>query len=72
MPLPGGASDKYGIRYETHWTVKCMIDVMDERADQIRIEVPREEGKGVRRCVLERFRFFDVVATPVRRWIPRY
>ena len=38
MPLPGGATDKFGNRYEGRWTVNCMIDVMDERADAIRLE----------------------------------
>src|SRR5688500_4018743 len=40
MPLAGGASDKFGSRYEGRWTVYCMIDVMDERADAIRLEPP--------------------------------
>jgi len=46
MPLPGGASDKYGNRYEGRWTVSRMIEVMAERADAIRIEVPGKEGEG--------------------------
>ena len=47
MPLPGGAADKVGIRYESLWTVNCMIDVMDESADSIRLEPPGEEGDGI-------------------------
>lgn len=47
MPLPGGATDKFGNRYEGRWTVACMIDVMDERADSIRLEPPGKEGEGV-------------------------
>lgn len=47
MPLPGGAADKFGNRYEGRWTVTCMIEVMDERADSIRLEPPGEEGEGV-------------------------
>jgi hypothetical protein len=47
MPLPGGATDKFGNRYEGRWTVFCMIDVMDERADAIRLEPPGEEGEGI-------------------------
>jgi hypothetical protein len=47
MPLPGGATDKFGNRYEGRWTVACMIDVMDERADSIRLEPPGQEGEGV-------------------------
>lgn len=46
MPLPGGASDKFGNRYEGLWTVSCMVKVMDERADAIRLEPPGEEGEG--------------------------
>ena len=47
MPLPGGAADKYGGRYEGLWTILCMADVMAERADSIYLEQPGEEGKGV-------------------------
>lgn len=46
MPLPGGAADKAGNRYELMWTVLCMIDVMQERAGRIRIEPPGPEGDG--------------------------
>jgi hypothetical protein len=47
MPLPGGATDKFGNRYEGRWTVSCMIDVMDERVHAIRLEPPGTEGEGV-------------------------
>ena len=47
MPLPGGASDKFGNRYEGRWTVACMLDVMDEKAESIRLEPPGPEGQGV-------------------------
>lgn len=47
MTLPGGASDKFGNRYEGRWTVNCMIDMMDERADAIRLEPPGAEGEGI-------------------------
>jgi hypothetical protein len=30
MPLSGGATDKFGNRYEGLWTVDCMIDVIEE------------------------------------------
>jgi hypothetical protein len=46
MPLSGGAADKFGNRYEGRWTVNCMTDVMDERADAIRLEPPGAEGEG--------------------------
>lgn len=46
MPLPGGASDKFGIRYEGRWTVFNMADVMDERSSAIRLEPPAAEDEG--------------------------
>lgn len=45
MPLPGGASDKFGNRYEGRWTVAWMIAVMDESADSIRLEPPVKQEK---------------------------
>ena len=47
MPLPGGPTDKFGNRYEGRWTVACMVDILDDRADAIRIEPPGIEGEGV-------------------------
>jgi hypothetical protein len=47
MPLPGGSADKFGNRYEGRWTVFCMLDVMDERANSIRLEPPGAEGEGI-------------------------
>ena len=47
MPLPGGASEKFGNRYEGRWTVGCLLDVMDEKADSLRLEPPGMEGQGV-------------------------
>ncbi|GAB1543373.1 hypothetical protein NUACC21_60470 [Scytonema sp. NUACC21] len=44
MPLPGGETDKIGNRYEGRWTVFCMADVMDEKADSIRLEKPGEDA----------------------------
>ena len=46
MPLPGGAAEKFGNRYEGRWTVACLLDVMDEKADSIRLEPPEPEGQG--------------------------
>ena len=46
MPLPGGAAEKFGNRYEGRWTVACLLDVMDEKADSIRLEPPRSEDEG--------------------------
>ena len=46
MPLPAGAADKFGNRYEGRWTVACLLDVMDEKAGSIRLEPPGPEGQG--------------------------
>ena len=46
MPLPGGAAEKFGNRYEGRWTVSCLLDVMDEKADSIRLEPPGPEEQG--------------------------
>ena len=44
MPLPGGASAKTGMRYESLWTVHCMTRVLTGDADSIFLEPPGEEG----------------------------
>ncbi|MEA5574086.1 ATP-binding protein [Calothrix sp. UHCC 0171] len=44
MPLPGGETDKIGNRYEGRWTVYCILDVIDEKADSIRLEKPGEDA----------------------------
>ncbi|CAO3456413.1 Mobile element protein [Azospirillum argentinense] len=46
MPLPGGAADKAGNRYELMWTVMCIIEVMQDRVEHIRIEPPGSDGDG--------------------------
>jgi len=46
MPLAGGAASKAGLRYELLWTVRCMIDVMNERAESICLEPPGDEEEG--------------------------
>ena len=46
MPLSGGAAEKFGNRYEGRWTVACLLDVMDEKADSIRLEPPEPEDQG--------------------------
>ena len=46
MPLPGGPSEKFGNRYEGRWTTACLLDVMDEKAESIRLEPPGLEGQG--------------------------
>src|SRR2546428_3962790 len=47
MPLPGGASAKFGDRYEGRWTVLQLVDLLTERADALRLEPPGIEGEGV-------------------------
>ncbi len=46
MPLKGGASDKYGNRFEGKWTAYCLARVMAEEIDSIHIEPPGPEGEG--------------------------
>lgn len=46
MPLVGGPSDKAGNSYERRWTVFALIDVIDGRAQSLRIEVPGDDGAG--------------------------
>ncbi len=47
MPLAGGGAAKFGLRYEGRWTVLCLIDVMEEKANSIRLEPPGDEGDGI-------------------------
>ena len=47
MPLPGGATDKIGNRFEGHWTTKVMVEVLAEEADSVWLEPLGEEGDGV-------------------------
>ena len=46
MPLTGGAAEKFGNRYEGRWTVACLLDVLDERSDSMRLEPPEPEDQG--------------------------
>jgi hypothetical protein len=47
MPLSGGTSAKVGLRYEALWTVRCIAEILAERASLIRVEPPGREGEGV-------------------------
>jgi hypothetical protein len=47
MPLSGGASAKFGDRYEGRWTVLQLANVIAERANSLRLEPPGSEGEGV-------------------------
>lgn len=46
MPLPGGAADKLGNRYEIQWTVRCLAEILSEEATSIWLEPPGSEGDG--------------------------
>lgn len=47
MPLPGGATDKIGNRYELQWTLHNVIKILRGEAISIRLEPPGDEGKGI-------------------------
>ena len=47
MPLPGGASDKSGNRYELLWTVVNMAKVLNGEAESISLEPVGDDGQGV-------------------------
>lgn len=47
MPLPGGASDKSGNRYELLWTVVNMAKVLSGEAESISLEPVGDDGQGV-------------------------
>lgn len=47
MPLSGGAADKFGNRYEGHWTVYTMLRVLSEEAASNSLEVVGTSGAGV-------------------------
>ncbi len=37
MTFAGQVANSLGNRYEGSWTVHCMVDVMDEKADSIKL-----------------------------------
>ena len=43
MPLPGGAADKLGNRYELWWTALQVQNLLRGQWDSIRVEVPGED-----------------------------
>ena len=58
MPLPGGPAEKFGNRYEGRWTVACLLDVLEEKAESIRLEPPGPEDQGfefwiTKQCIRE-------------------
>ena len=54
MPLPGRATEKLGNRSKGRWTVACLLDVMDEKADSIRLGPPGPEGQGFEFWIVKR------------------
>jgi len=42
--LPGSPADKGGTNYEILWGLHAMLDVVQERADSIRIKTPGVDG----------------------------
>ena len=40
MPLPGGPANKLGNRYESWWTIRQLVRIIDKEVDSIRIEDP--------------------------------
>ena len=47
MRRAGGEADKVGNRYEILWTVKCLLMVLEEKADRIHLEPSGPVGKGI-------------------------
>ncbi len=46
MPLPGGASDKWGNRFEGRWTVRQVVELLTDRAEWLWLEPPGDAGEG--------------------------
>jgi hypothetical protein len=53
MTLAGGAASKAGNRYERHWIILKVIDVLEEKAQSVQPEVPGPEGDGTDMLVIE-------------------
>jgi hypothetical protein len=47
MSLPGGTADKLGGRYESRWTLRCLLKILAEEADWIRVEPVGRDGDGI-------------------------
>lgn len=44
MQLAGGATDKFGNLYEGKWTVYCLLNLLNDKIETLRLEPPREDG----------------------------
>ena len=54
MPIPGGASDKLGNRYEALWVVECLLKIVDGKSLQITVEpIHPDESKGIEYHILK-------------------
>ena len=53
MTLAGGAASKAGNRYERHWIILKLIDVLEEKAQSVQPEVPGPQGDGTDMLVIE-------------------
>jgi hypothetical protein len=47
MSYPGGIAAKHGDRYETEWTVHCVLEILRSHADSIELEPIGSEGVGI-------------------------
>lgn len=47
MRRAGGEADKVGNRYEILWTVKCLLAILEDKADRIHLEPSGPEGNGI-------------------------
>jgi hypothetical protein len=47
MSYPGGIAAKHGERYETRWTVHCLLEILRGNAERIELEPVAPEGDGV-------------------------
>jgi len=44
--IPGGIPDKLGNRYEAKWLVRCLMDVIDSKAEWLNFESVETEYQG--------------------------
>jgi hypothetical protein len=53
MALAGGAASKAGNRYERHWIILKLIEVLEGKAQSVQPEVPGPDGDGTDMLVIE-------------------
>ena len=42
----GGRADKYGNRFETNWTIRKLLEVIEEKIESVTIEAIGDDEKG--------------------------